>query len=241
MPNPILEELWRDVTRRRGYQVSSWGRVRSSKALYGKSDDGYYYLKLTPGSDGYHNVDLFEDRSHHYVNVHMLVLEAFVGPCPPGLQCRHLDGNPGNNRLDNLKWGTAKENADDRQSHGRTYHGSEHHRALVDEQQVLLIRQRYAGGELAVDLASEFGLSYPALHNILDGKSWQHVQMIQKRKRRGVRGSRNSQSKLDETKVREIKRRLAEGETGASIARSLGVAEPTIADIKNGRSWTHIK
>lgn len=50
--------------------------------------------------------------------VHSLVLMAFVGPRPKGMQCRHLDGNNLNNRPENLRWGTAKENYSDRIAHG---------------------------------------------------------------------------------------------------------------------------
>lgn len=50
-------------------------------------------------------------------HIHTLVLEAFVGPCPEGLECRHLDGDAGNNRLTNLRWGSRMENQKDRRFH----------------------------------------------------------------------------------------------------------------------------
>jgi hypothetical protein len=49
--------------------------------------------------------------------IHRLVLEAFVGPCPPGHLCRHLNGVPDDNRLKNLAWGTPQENSDDAVRH----------------------------------------------------------------------------------------------------------------------------
>lgn len=50
--------------------------------------------------------------------VHWLVALAFHGPCPRGCTLvRHLDGNPRNNRPDNLRWGTPAENARDREQH----------------------------------------------------------------------------------------------------------------------------
>ncbi len=52
------------------------------------------------------------------VYVHQLVLGAFVGPCPIGMECRHLDGNPSNNFLSNLRWGTHLENMEDMRRHG---------------------------------------------------------------------------------------------------------------------------
>lgn len=66
----------------------------------------YYVATLSDGRGG---------RACRFV--HRLVLEAFVGPCPPGMQCRHLDGNSLNNRLSNLCWGTPKENLDDAVRH----------------------------------------------------------------------------------------------------------------------------
>ena len=53
------------------------------------------------------------------IGVHRLVLLAFRGAPPPGMECRHLDGDPGNNQLSNLVWGTRKQNAADTIRHGR--------------------------------------------------------------------------------------------------------------------------
>jgi len=50
-----------------------------------------------------------------------LVATAFHGPCPDGQQCRHLNGDPADNRSDNLKWGTPSEQAHDKVRHG-THH-----------------------------------------------------------------------------------------------------------------------
>jgi hypothetical protein len=58
-------------------------------------------------------------RSNQFV--HRLVLAAFVGPCPEGMEVRHLDGNPANTRLANLRYGTHSENELDKVRHG-THH-----------------------------------------------------------------------------------------------------------------------
>lgn len=49
--------------------------------------------------------------------VHAHVIITYVGPRPNGMMCRHLDGDPKNNNISNLKWGTAKENGEDRSRH----------------------------------------------------------------------------------------------------------------------------
>lgn len=88
------------------YEVSDHGRVRrcGGRVLRGYTDDG-----------GYRSVYL-QGRS---LAVHRLVLTAFVGPCPPGMETRHLSGDPGDNRLVNLRWGTPAENNLDTVRHGR--------------------------------------------------------------------------------------------------------------------------
>lgn len=53
--------------------------------------------------------------------IHSLVMETFVGPRPEGMQVRHLNGNPLDNRLENLQYGTAAENQHDKFAHGTMY------------------------------------------------------------------------------------------------------------------------
>lgn len=50
--------------------------------------------------------------------VHRLVLTAFVGPCPEGMEGCHEDGDPSNNRATNLRWDTHKNNQLDMHKHG---------------------------------------------------------------------------------------------------------------------------
>lgn len=81
-----------------------WGRMGQWKKLIArKAGAGYLAVSLS-------------GKSRRYI--HRLVLQAFVGPCPDGSECRHLDGNPRNNRLENLCWGTRKENTADSVRHG---------------------------------------------------------------------------------------------------------------------------
>ena len=55
------------------------------------------------------------------------------------------------------------------------------------------------------------------------------------------RGTDNVQAKLDPEKVREIRKRLAEGETYSSVARGFGVSHVNISNIAKGRIWSHVK
>lgn len=120
------DEIWRPVVGREGwYEVSNLGRVRSLDRVVpilsrrGSVRSCLYrgrLLKSCPDKrSGHLHISLGAGSVR---KVHHLVLEAFVGPCPPGMQCLHGDGDPTNNALANIKWGTASENMLDRVRHG---------------------------------------------------------------------------------------------------------------------------
>lgn len=114
-----MDEQWRTIVGCDGcHEVSSFGRVRSVSRDRG---DNYWItgrLLSTKPSTTYPKVNLCHGRVRKTHTVHTLVLKAFVGPPPPGMEARHLDGNRLNNRLDNLAWGTKSENMADRLRHG---------------------------------------------------------------------------------------------------------------------------
>ena len=112
--------------------------------------------------------------------VHRLVLETFVGPCPEGLECRHLDGNELNNNLDNLAWGTKAEQIEDKKRHGTFDNsgqlpGEGHWNNKLTEQQAIEIRTRAKNGERPCRLCKEFDVSEATIRDIRDGKSWRHL------------------------------------------------------------------
>lgn len=121
-------EMWRPVV---GYEelydVSDLGHVRSRSRT---TPHGHWrrgkLMKLTSFGSGYLRVGLCRDNKQTKLFVHRLVLDAFRGPCPDGMACRHLNGDPGDNRLNNLCWGTQVENMADRDRHGNTVRGDRH-------------------------------------------------------------------------------------------------------------------
>lgn len=129
-------ELWKPVDFGTTYQVSSYGDVRNLKT--GR------VLSGTINEDGYRRFYLSENGKcspHRSFTAHALVMRAFAGPCPDGMQIRHLDGDPLNNRWapgateeeiraagGNLIYGTPKENCEDRDArHGRNGHSGKTH------------------------------------------------------------------------------------------------------------------
>ncbi len=123
-----MDEIWQDIPGYSGmYQASTHGRIRSvdrvamRKHRHGGHAEWHYkgrILQARPKESGHLNVSL---GAHNTKKVHRLVLETFVGFCPMGMECLHIDGNPANNRIENLRWGTRFENKADERKHARLY------------------------------------------------------------------------------------------------------------------------
>lgn len=102
------------------YMVSDLGRVWSNKRTITRADGrtstvGGRIIKGGTLPTGHRWVGLSGNRRQY---VHRLVLEAFVGPCPDGMECCHYDDDPSNNHLSNLRWATRNENMLDRSRNG---------------------------------------------------------------------------------------------------------------------------
>jgi hypothetical protein len=111
----------------------------------------------------------------HLALVHRLVLEAFVGPCPEGMEGCHNDGNRLNNDLSNLRWGTRSDNRDDARKHGTMSLGSRHPAAKLREEDIPAIRQLRDQGLFLWQIAERFGVSKSLIHLVLKGRNWKHV------------------------------------------------------------------
>lgn len=107
--------------------------------------------------------------------VQRLVLLAFVGPCPEGMQCCHDDGNKTNNRVGNLRWDTPKANAADRDKHGTVLRGSRHRNAKLTETAVREIRRLHKDGMNQTELGKKFGVTQTTIWSVIVGRNWGHV------------------------------------------------------------------
>ena len=97
------------------YYVSSAGNVYSIRSVGKKGEKKKRRRKLSPylnkgRSKNYLRITLYQDRKRKNYYIHELVLLAFVGPRPEGLVIAHLDDDPFNNRLENLRYVTREEN-----------------------------------------------------------------------------------------------------------------------------------
>lgn len=122
-----MTETWKDIPGWEGfYQVSDQGRIRSVDRTIPHARYGTVNRKgkvMSPGSNpkGYKIVGLRRNGKAKGASVHTLVLQAFVGPRPPGYEACHNNGDLADNRLENLRWDTSSENKIDIQRHGRNF------------------------------------------------------------------------------------------------------------------------
>lgn len=177
--------VWfKDIEGFPGYKVgadgSVWGCREGEQAGYlagMRSRITWDWRRVTGARDtgGYFGINLRRDGRSFRRTIHRLVLEAFVGLRPAGMQCRHLDGNQENNCLSNLMWGTPKSNQLDRVRHGTHLVGSNVGTAKLDELSVKLIRKRFLEAPNKKRIAAQFGVSRNTISRVVNGECWRHV------------------------------------------------------------------
>lgn len=176
-----MSENWKPIPGYEGlYEVSDLGRVRSIARTDGRGRQwAPQLIKLQPHTHGYVQVSLNKNcvKTRHYV--HLLVMAAFVGPCPHGQECNHKHGHKTDNRLGELEYVTRSVN------HEHAYQtlgkqrmaGEKHGNAKLTEAAVREIRQLYAtGGITHKQLAKRFHVSPTTIQQALSGQRWSYVR-----------------------------------------------------------------
>jgi len=162
--------------------MATFKPVLGYESLYQVGDDGQVIrscsgpatwegraLKQSTAKTGYKVVGLTKNGKTRIFTVHTLVLEAFVGKKPDGMECLHADGSRDNNRVENLSWGTRMENIRDKIKHGRS--GNKITSSIVSE-----IKERIAKGvDMGASIAKMYGVSESTICDIKAGRYWSHV------------------------------------------------------------------
>ncbi|NDC89398.1 MAG: hypothetical protein EB075_11460 [Bacteroidetes bacterium] len=176
----MMKEEWRPIQGFDGrYDVSNHGRIRSW--VRPGSPRGRIYRKtprvLSPARNpqGYLRVCLRNTSGKHYLWVHRLVLEAFVGQRPNGFETGHRNGNPSDNHLANLAWVTPAENAADKVRHGTMARG-EKVAHVMTEAKVREVFQLRGLGLTHRAIAKEVGVHHSTIGRILRREIWAHVE-----------------------------------------------------------------
>lgn len=161
-------EVWKDVKGYEGhYQVSNLGRIKSFK----RKEPRIFSRKL--GAERRHLViSLLKNGLKLQKLIHRIVLETFIGPCPENMEACHNDGNPLNNKLNNLRWDTHKNNELDRIRHGTWGEGEKHSRAKLKQYAVDFIRAAFLDGMSLKTLAAIFNVREDHISTICNERAW---------------------------------------------------------------------
>lgn len=184
------QEQWRPVVGFEGYyEVSDQGRVKSLARLCpcrpGRRWRKVHERILKPipvktRLDGVQRLIVMLQAADRdlvkWCRIHCLVLEAFVGPRPtPQHESRHLNCNPSDNRLVNLRWGTKAENHADTLRMDHILRGERHPGAKLTDAQVIEIRRLRAAGVSGPVIAAKFGITHHLTYMIANRQVWKHV------------------------------------------------------------------
>ena len=169
-------------------------RLISGWPVYAISDDGRVWsclvnrhqiigskwreLKAAKSNDaGHRTVTLCHDGRRKNHLVHRMVLEAFIGPCPEGMEACHFpDRDPMNCAINNLRWDTKKGNARDRKLHGTECRGESKSNVKLTDEKVREIRVRYAVGDISQEkLGTKYGVHQTAIGFIVRRVEWRYI------------------------------------------------------------------
>jgi hypothetical protein len=174
-------EEWRDVVGFEGlYAVSNLGRIKCHPKVVpnpltgGTSLRRSKIMRTARDKHGHHHLVLTKDGVEKNVFLHHAVAVAFLGPRPDGKLALHRDDDKDDNRAVALYYGTAINNAEDRERLGTVVRGEAHHAVVLTEE---MARAIFAlrGKMKQIDIAKKFGTTVSAVSHIHHGWSWAHV------------------------------------------------------------------
>lgn len=174
-------EIWKDIPGYGNfYMASSLGRIKCKQRIVekmtrnGRLCKQLYRERILSGCAdelGYARIHLGFNGKKVSRAVHSLVLEAFVGPRPDGMECCHNNSIPGDNRPSNLRWDSHFENNQDRVRRGSYLTGQNHKMAKLSLEDVAALRR----GEKTW---KEVGVTKSHAWGIRKLKSWNTEEII---------------------------------------------------------------
>lgn len=172
-----MSETWKDVLGYEGrYQISDLGRFRSVDHVTANYNNKRRTRRcrgklFTPRFSGkYLAVGLRKDRKLRTREIHRIVLETFVGPCPAGMEACHRNGDHHDNRLVNLRWDTRRNNRRDDLVNKTRKRGLDNPQTKFDCKNGDIIRSMYASGDFTQEeLAWMYGVGQTLISRVVRG------------------------------------------------------------------------
>ncbi len=174
----VTKELWKEALYWEGlYEVSNMGRVRNIQRWVKSKGPGRKFLPVVIRKPqlnryGYPVVCLNGKEKLVLKSIHRMVVEAFTGHIPDGMQINHKDGNKQNNHLDNLEICTSSQNQLHRRRVLGQHLGEEHPKSKLKESDVHRIRGMIAAGVDDQKIANAHLVSRSTVRNIRIKKIW---------------------------------------------------------------------
>lgn len=129
----------------------------------------YNFIALVRTVDGKRKTNRF--------SIHRLMLLTWIGE-PTNMQVgRHLNGIRHDNRLENLAWGTPKENREDMKKHGTWQNGERNPFAKLKDKQVKVIKMMLRDGKSKKEICEKYNIKAYNLNKIARGQTWTHINI----------------------------------------------------------------
>jgi len=219
------KEEWRNVPGFPGYKVSNHGRIASFMKIVGAefgvgaeweiAEKPQRQLKYYYNNRGYAEVNLRKEGETYHVRAAYIVMLAFVGPRPEGMEVCHNDSNKKNNRIDNLRYDTAQGNINDR--------------CPLSPELLTCLRYQVANGENVNNLTEAYGVSRKFIVRACSGESYSTLGSGPVTETKDIH-----QYKISDGKYRKAIELLESGVNQADVAKQIGVHYSTVSRWVNG-------
>lgn len=161
----MTNEIWKEIPDCEGFFASNLGRIKGPRTVYKGHIDAKGYIRMS----------VIENGKRVYRNSARLVARAFHGHSDQ--MVLHINGRPADNRPENLRYGSTKENYEDSRIHGTNPKGKTHGRTILSEAEILEIRRLYNPRVLGyAKLAKMFGIGRTTARLIVKRMIWAHLQ-----------------------------------------------------------------
>lgn len=156
------------------------------------------------------------------VKTHRAAYETWVGPIPEGMVVRHMCDNPPCINPEHLKLGTPKDNARDREEHGRDKNGNQR----FSDEDILEIARLGLEGVSTKEIADRFSCSLSHVQRVISGSV-----------RKDLPRRTKSRTRLGWDNVRYIRSPEGMSEQNVVLAHRFGVDPSVISAVKHNRKW----